>query len=148
MKEQKFLISLKKSEMVETAVNGVYKFTMVIPDLSLHRKFKIYIKDFIVIRNAVDDNNFYQLKSDTLRIIDNWSSKGIGASGNPLSNDGNTLISVVSEYPSYNSTGSFDDAFNIYNPNGTHNIWVQDHATNAPIDVHEWFVSFVIIGYD
>lgn len=148
MKEQKFLISLTKSEMTETAVNGVYKFTIVIPDLSLHRKFKIYIKDFIVIRNAVDDNNFYQLKSNTLRIIDNWSSNSITTNNQALSNDGNTLISVVSEYPSYNSTGSYEDAFNIYNPNGTHNIWIQDHTTKAPIDTHEWYVSFVIIGYD
>lgn len=153
MKEQRYNICLTKSELSSTAITGVYTFGLNIPDFSLHKKFKLYVKEFIVITPAGVNHNMFQLKSNTIRFINNWSSKGMTSTApnynnQNLLNNGDILISVISEVPYYISSGSFDDSLDIINPFGKHQIWVEDHSTNAPVDTHDWYVNLVIIGYD
>jgi hypothetical protein len=141
--KQKFNICLKKSELTSTGATGVYSFTLNIPELNNYRKFELLIKDYIVITATTVNHNMYQLNSNTLRYKNNYSSKNSSNNNSNVVNDGTILASITSEIRAYQGVSEPEE---IYNPNGRHQIWNSDHATNAPVDLHDWFVNLLIIA--
>ncbi len=149
MKEHKVNITIRKTEMLETPVNGVYTFNLLVPDIAKYKSHRLYIKEFVVLPLVQQLLNFYQLKSNTLRYLNSYSTLNSQTETNNgnLVNNGNTLITVYSEAPYYISTGSFDDSLEITYANGKHNIWIEE-MTNIPVDDHDFYVNFVLICYD
>lgn len=121
-----------------------YNFNINIPEAKVYKTFKLYVKDFMVIRSTVaqTEDLVYTLHSNTLQFIDTYDSiKGYNGS--------TSLCSVHNQDPKI-INGNEQNSFEIRQFNGNHTIWLEVQSRTVPTTHNnsDFHICFVIIGYE
>lgn len=146
MKEtETFIINIRGFTIPST---GRFKININIPNARRYTKFKMFVKDFIIIDSDVPPNevqpDIYTLNSDTLLIENNYAN--FDGTDNTL-NSGSRILAVVAKKSAY-TTSQNEAYFSIPSINGTHIFWVEDFIVGGDVITSDFYVSLVVQGYN
>lgn len=138
-----FILNIK----AHTSVSGKYTVNINIPNAKHYKKFRMFVKDFIIIDSQPTpteiQTDIYTLNSDTLLFDNNYA--------NFILKDqvvlGSRFLAVVCTKAPFVQSQN-EAYFSIPHINGTHTFWLEDFLTSNMIVGVDCFFSLVVQGYN
>ena len=144
-----WIINLRSSDMINNG-NNTFSININIPETNEFKKFKLHVKDFIVIRSSTAGNDcIYNLNSN-LKFTNSFDSR-YGSSTS-------TLCMVPYSFCYFTSKGSSSNGLEINNINGKLNLWIENYdgiiIAQQPLNIGaninayiSFTVSLYVVGY-